>query len=166
MAGVLQSWDGPLLWQQGGWPRPPPRYHPGSIWLWPSTGLGNKLSWTKRRARASGGGPGGRLGRCSLGDDGSAGICTELSLTPKSCLLCCPDNSVQGFWDPVPMRVWFSPHTPSNSLTPTGCPTIQLNSDITCLETGSAPTGYRLSPMRLPPLQKSSQTLVVTCASD
>ena len=35
-------------------PRPPPRCHLGSTQLWPSTGLGNKLSWTKRRAGMSG----------------------------------------------------------------------------------------------------------------
>ena len=35
--------------------------------------------------------------------------------------------------------------------TPTGCPTIQLNSDPVYLKVASDPTGYRLSPTGLPP---------------
>lgn len=43
------------------------------------------------------------------------------------------------------------PTPPSNSLIPTGCPIIQHNSDIICLERASDPTGERLGPQNHPP---------------
>ena len=42
---------------------------------------------------------------------------------------------------------------PSNSQTPAGCPTIQLNCDTIYLDTASAPTDFRLSPTRLSPFR-------------
>ena len=38
----------------------------------------------------------------------------------------------------------------NHSLTPAGCPTIQLNSDVNYLETTSDPTGEKFSRTRLP----------------
>ena len=68
------------------------------------------------------------------------------------------------------MWVFFS--TPSNSIIPVGCPTIQLNSDTIYLETTSGPTGCGLSPTRMSPtpflsyLRRLLLIQAVTCASD
>lgn len=54
------------------------------------------------------------------------------------------------FWHSVPMCgvLFYTP--PSNSLTPTGWPTIQLNSDVIYQEIASVSTGNVLGPTRLP----------------
>ena len=57
----------------------------------------------------------------------------------------------------------------SNSWIPAECPTIQLNSDTTNLETASGPTGEGFNPTRLPftpNFRSLVQAQLVTCTSD